>query len=522
MDNLVGQNLGRYHIIEPLGQGGMASVYKAFDTALERNVAIKIIRTDVNAGADPAQFLKRFQREAKALAQLDHPYILKVLDYGEQAGTPYLVMPFVEGGTLKEKMGRPLPYQEAAALLAPIARALEYAHQLKIIHRDVKPANILISRSGAPILSDFGIAKMIESGESTQLTATGVGIGTPDYMAPEQWMGKADPHTDMYSLGIVFFQMVTGHLPFSADTPAAVLIKHMQDPLPRPRLFVPGLPESVEQVLFKALAKEPENRFPNMGVFAELLEKLSRGEETAVAPVSQPANPYQATVVNMHAVRAAATVAAPIVVPPVSNPPAHPRMAGWKIGLIVLGGVAVVAVVLVLIGAAYFASHYVSAVKPATLIPPAAAVTQGNPLAAGSTQILPAQTQPQPATQPAAQPTAVAAAATTGTPFLTIKGFPADIPILTDNDGDLTTTTTAASGGNPGMTMYMFSTKMPLQQVADFYKTGMVNDGWTIINTTTGNNMTAWTFTKGDNRTVELTIITSTEKAAQQVMIMIQ
>ncbi|MGD0613528.1 MAG: serine/threonine-protein kinase [Anaerolineales bacterium] len=517
MDNLVGQNLGRYHIIEPLGQGGMASVYKAFDTTLERNVAIKIIRTDVNVGADQAQFLKRFQREAKALAQLDHPYILKVLDYGEQAGIPYLVMPFVEGGTLKEKMGQPVPYQEAAALLAPIARALEYAHQLKIIHRDVKPANILISRSGAPILSDFGIAKMMESGESTQLTATGVGIGTPDYMAPEQWMGKSDPHTDMYSLGIVFFQMVTGHLPFSADTPAAVLIKHMQDPLPRPRLFVPELPESVEQVLFKALAKDPKNRFPNMGVFAELLEKLSRGEEAMPAAVTQLADASQATVVNMHAVRAAATVAAPVVVPSV-----HKRMAGWKIGLIVLGGVAVVAVLLVVIGTAYYASRYVSAVKPATLIPPAAAVTQGNPLAAGSTQILPAQTQPQPATQPAAQPTAVAAAATTVTPFLTIKGFPADIPILTDNDGDLTTTTTAASSGNPAMTMYTFSTKMPLQQVSDFYKNGMVNDGWTIINTTTGNNMTAWTFTKGDNRTVELTIVTSTQKAAQQVMIMIQ
>src|SRR5512136_83333 len=183
MNNLAGKDLGRYHVIEPLGQGGMASVFKAFDTSLERYVAIKIIRPDVDLGGEQAQFLTRFQREAKALAQLDHPYILKVLDYGEQAGVPYLVMPFVEGGTLKEKMGRPMPYREAAALLAPIARALDYAHQLKIIHRDVKPANILVGESNTPLLSDFGIAKMLGAGEATQLTAAGVGIGTPDYMA---------------------------------------------------------------------------------------------------------------------------------------------------------------------------------------------------------------------------------------------------------------------------------------------------------------------------------------------------
>ena len=169
MTDLIGKALGRYHILESLGQGGMASVFKAYDTSLERNVAIKIIRPDAQEG-NPSEFLKRFQREARALAQLDHPYILKVLDYGEQDGIPYLVMPFVPGGTLKQKMGRALSYQQAAALLAPIARALQYAHEQNIIHRDVKPANILISQSGAPLLSDFGIAKVITGGGSTQLT----------------------------------------------------------------------------------------------------------------------------------------------------------------------------------------------------------------------------------------------------------------------------------------------------------------------------------------------------------------
>ena len=285
MKNITGQNLGRYHIVEPLGQGGMASVFKAYDTSLERYVAVKIIRTDLGDDLDRA-FLLRFQREAKALAQLDHPYILKVLDYGEQDGVPYLVMPFVPAGTLKQKMGRPMPYHEAAGLLAPIARALEYAHQQKIIHRDVKPANILVDQVGTPLLSDFGIAKMLTSSDA-QLTATGVGIGTPDYMAPEQWMGQADPRTDIYSLGVVFYEMLTGHRPFTADTPAAVLLKHLNDPLPRPKTFIPDLPEAIEQVLFKALAKEPESRFRDMGEFALALEKIAHSEPTSLETVME-------------------------------------------------------------------------------------------------------------------------------------------------------------------------------------------------------------------------------------------
>ena len=497
---MAGKDLGRYHVIEPLGKGGMATVYKAFDSTLERNVAVKIIRSDAIIGDEQAQFLVRFQREARALAQLDHPYILKVLDYGEQAGIPYLVMPFVEGGTLKEKMGRPMPYREAAALLAPIARALEYAHQLKIIHRDVKPANILISRSGAPILSDFGIAKMLGSDGATQLTATGIGIGTPDYMAPEQWMGKADQFTDMYSLGIVFFQMVTGHLPFSAETPAAVLIKHMQDPLPRPSLFVPGMPEPVEQVLFKALAKNPENRFPNMGAFAEVLEQLALSDKTTFPHISLPVDASQATVVHMQAVHPPATVTAQVVAPPVRK-----KMAGWLVGLIILGGVVVVGALVAVIGGAYFATRYFSGTKP-SIIPPAAMVTQGNPLPAAATQSRSAQTQ-----------------LSAVTPFLTIQDFPDDVPILTDNEGDLTVTNVnAASADSPTVTDYSFSTKMTFQQVSDFYKAGMDKNSWTLRGTTTGNNMVALIFIKGDNRLVEVAITTVPDKPVQKVQISIQ
>ncbi|RPJ50832.1 MAG: serine/threonine protein kinase, partial [Chloroflexi bacterium] len=279
MLNLKGKTLGRYHLVEPLGEGGMAVVYRAYDANLDRDVAIKVIRTEM--GSDPS-FLQRFQREARALAKLDHPYILKVLDYGEQEGLPYLVMPFVSGGTLKTRMGSPYAPANTAQMLAPIARALAYAHSQGIIHRDVKPANILITPSGAPILSDFGIAKLLETEGGTQLTATGVGMGTPDYMAPEQWLGTTDARSDVYALGVILYQMITGRLPYQADTPAAVLLKHMNDPLPRPSDFVPGLPDAVERVIFKALAKDAADRFQDMAQFAAALERMGLGEKPEV------------------------------------------------------------------------------------------------------------------------------------------------------------------------------------------------------------------------------------------------
>jgi len=279
MNNLVGQSLGRYRILEMLGEGGMASVYKAYDTSLERNVAIKVIRTE--KGQDE-HFLHRFVRESKALAKLSHPNIVHINDFGEQDGIPYVVMDYLPGGTLIEKMGNPLPYQEAARLLTPIAQALEFAHQMHIVHRDIKPANILLTQNNLPMLSDFGIAKILEEEQQTNLTGTGVGIGTPEYMAPEQGQGsKVDYRADIYALGVVFYELVTGRKPFRADTPMAVIIKHMTEPLTRPREFVPDLPESVEKIIFKSMAKKPENRYQDMGAFAAALEKLALEENVA-------------------------------------------------------------------------------------------------------------------------------------------------------------------------------------------------------------------------------------------------
>lgn len=274
MSSLIGQTVGRYLILEQLGEGGMATVYKAQDTVLERFVAIKMIRTDQFPPSMLNEMLRRFEREAKSLAKLSHPNIVHVHDYGEYQGAPYLVMEYLPSGTIKNRPESPMPWREALNLLIPIAQALAYAHEQGIIHRDIKPGNILLTDKGRPMLSDFGIAKLLENKEGSTLTGTGMTIGTPEYMAPEQWTGEASPQSDIYSLGVVLYEMVTARKPYIANTPVSVMLKQVNEPLPLPSLFVKGLPENLENIIVKALQKLPADRYGSMGEFAAEMEGI--------------------------------------------------------------------------------------------------------------------------------------------------------------------------------------------------------------------------------------------------------
>ena len=270
-----GTDIGRYHILEQLGQGGMAVVYKAYDTRLESEVAVKVLRTERLIPEYRERTLKRFQIEAKKMAALQHPNIVGIKDFGEFENVPYLVMEYIPSGTLKERCGEPMLATEAAGLLKPIADALSYAHSKGLIHRDIKPGNILITETGDPMLTDFGIAKILVSEETLDLTVTGMGVGTPEYMAPEQAEGKSiDERADIYSLGVVLYELVTGHKPFEADTPMAVMLKQANDPLPLPSYFNPDLTKEAEHVLLKALAKDPKDRYSDMNAFSSAMQGI--------------------------------------------------------------------------------------------------------------------------------------------------------------------------------------------------------------------------------------------------------
>lgn len=269
MEDLTGKQLSSYQIVAPLGEGGMAAVYKAYQPGMDRYVALKILPR--HFARDP-QFVARFEQEAKVLAKLQHPHILPVFDYGEADGYTYIVMPFLQSGDLTDLLkGQPLSLAQTGRIISQIGDALDYAHSQGLIHRDVKPSNVLLDERGNCLLTDFGIAKIVES--SSNLTATGGILGTPAYMSPEQGLAqKLDGRSDIYSLGIMLYELATGRVPYQAETPMAVVIKHMNDPLPPPRQVNSALPEAVERVILKALAKQPENRYATAGEMVRALQ----------------------------------------------------------------------------------------------------------------------------------------------------------------------------------------------------------------------------------------------------------
>ncbi|MCA9930849.1 MAG: serine/threonine protein kinase, partial [Anaerolineales bacterium] len=284
MEDLTGKQLGPYQIVAPLGEGGMAAVYKAYQPSIDRYVALKVLPRHF---ADDPEFIQRFKQEARVIANLQHPHILPVHDFGEAEGYTYMAMRFIRGGELSEWMqtNAPISLPQIRRIITQIGDALDYAHSQNIIHRDIKPSNVLIDERGNCLLTDFGLAKMMET--SVKLTRTGGILGTPAYMSPEQGMGQGVDHrSDIYALGVILYEMVTGRPPYQAETPMAIMIKHIQAPLPPPNQYNPDLPESVERVILKALAKNKEDRFATAGEMVQALQRAT--EQPTIATGAEP------------------------------------------------------------------------------------------------------------------------------------------------------------------------------------------------------------------------------------------
>ncbi|MGZ4372310.1 MAG: protein kinase domain-containing protein [Gaiellaceae bacterium] len=293
---VVGERIAdRYELEEVVGHGGMSTVYKAHDSLLERNVALKVLHQQYNEDED---FVERFKHEARSVAQLQHPNIVTVIDRGEEDGRQYIVFEFIDGENLKElvvRKGR-LDLRDALEIANEIAHGLAFAHDHGLVHRDVKPQNVLLNGDGRAKVTDFGIARSLDVDHG--VTQTGTILGTSNYIAPEQASGQpVDAHTDVYSLGIVLYEMLTGELPFPGESFVAIAMKHIQEPSPNVLDVRGDIPLRVAEMIDRALEKDPEQRFPTMDAFAAEIEaslaELDRGEDGAVTMVVPAAQRLQ-------------------------------------------------------------------------------------------------------------------------------------------------------------------------------------------------------------------------------------
>ncbi len=279
-----GMTLGAYRIMERIGRGGMATVFRAYHPALDRFVAIKVLP---DFFAEEPDYRERFQQEARSVARLKHPNILEIFDYGYDDGTAYLVLELVEGGTLADRVGKPMELREVVRVLEPIGSAIDHAHAHGILHRDIKPSNILLQQDSTPVLADFGLAKM--TGAAHRLTSSGTVMGTPEYMSPEQAADEpVGPASDQYSLAVVAYEMLTGRVPFLGDTPAAVLLSHVTKAMPAARELRGELSAHVEDVLRRALAKRPEERYTSAAAFVAALKPAAWPSRPAIEPAAFP------------------------------------------------------------------------------------------------------------------------------------------------------------------------------------------------------------------------------------------
>ncbi len=287
---LEGQTVGKYRILEPLGRGGMARVYRGYHPQLDRFVAIKVLRSDL---VEDEIFLTRFRREAQAVAALRHPNIIQVHDFDVEDDIYFMVMELMDGDTLHTRLNdyrvrdEQMPWGEMVRILLDVLDGLAYAHQEGMVHRDIKPANILLTRRGQAVLADFGIAQIVGG---TRHTVSGALLGTLNYMAPEQGLeGVSDVRSDLYSLGVVLYEMLTRQPPFDADTPLAILLKHVNDPLPLPREQNPDIPAPLERIVLKALAKERDGRFQSASEMAEAIKQAAAEAQIELpARISMP------------------------------------------------------------------------------------------------------------------------------------------------------------------------------------------------------------------------------------------
>ena len=278
-DDLLGATFGHCVIRSVLGQGGMACVYRGFQINLDRDVAIKVLPAQYATDTD---FVTRFKNEARAMARLAHPNIVTVHDAGQERGRLYIVMAYIPNGTLKDRIGSPMDSREVVHHIKEVASALAFAHERGIVHRDVKPANVLIDYDGHAVLSDFGIVKMVAS--TSGLTHRGAGVGTPEYMSPEQCRGGfVDARADIYAMGVMIYELLTGHTPFEADNYAALAHAHIYEPVPPPMQRNPRISPAVQSVIMKALAKDPTERFQTAPDLALALEQAVAAQ-SPVAP----------------------------------------------------------------------------------------------------------------------------------------------------------------------------------------------------------------------------------------------
>ncbi|MCU0474574.1 MAG: serine/threonine protein kinase, partial [Anaerolineae bacterium] len=357
-ENLTGQSLGQYELRELLGVGGMGAVYRAYQATLQREVAVKVL--PLSLASEPG-YVERFIREARTAGALEHPHIVRIYDYGTQGDITYLVMALLRGGSLsqriqqREEKGVTRPsLGEVAQMLSQIASALDYAHHEGVLHRDIKPANIMFDNQGRAYLSDFGIAKLM--GANTALTGTGVAMGSPSYMPPEQWMGRElTPSADQYAMGVTVYQTVAGRLPFEADSAAQLMYKHFnEDPTPL-NITRTDLPAAVSIVLTRAMAKDPDKRFPNMTMFAQAFESAvegNKGDATNFfvyklraekprlpgAPTPMPAQPSNGSApARTPAPKAGQVGEGTFVMPPIAQPRNRtPLIAGVAIVLVIV------------------------------------------------------------------------------------------------------------------------------------------------------------------------------------------